>query len=77
MLRKITGMKINTLLTINFVKPISGDTQTGYFKFKSQRIVNEYEIMDVLNEINDSLLNRFSEYISQGSGWVIRNVEAH
>ena len=77
MLRAINGMKIYILLIINFVKPKSGDTQTGYFKFKSQRIINEYEIVDVLNEINNGLLNRISEWISQGSGWGIRNVKAH
>ena len=50
MLRTITVKKINILLTINFVKPMSVDKQTGYFKLKSQRIINEYEIVDVLNE---------------------------
>ena len=49
----------------------------GFFKSKSREIINENDIETVISEAGNELINRLSEWISEGSGWVIKSVDKH
>ena len=49
----------------------------GFFKSKAQEIINENDIETVISEAGNELINRISEWISEGSGWVIKSVDKH
>ena len=49
----------------------------GFFKSKAQEIINENGIETVISEAGNELINRISEWISEGSGWVIKSVDKH
>ena len=45
----------------------------GFFKSNAREMINENDISDAGNE----LINRISEWLSEGSGWVIKFVDKH
>ena len=47
----------------------------GFFKSKAREIINENDIETVISEAGNELINRISEWISEGSGWVIKSVD--
>ena len=49
----------------------------GFFKSKAQEIINETDIETVISETGNELINRISEWISEGSWWVIKSVDKH
>ena len=49
----------------------------GFFKSKALEIINENDIETVISEAGNELINRISEWISEGSGWVIKSVDKH
>ena len=49
----------------------------GFFKSKAGVIINENDIERVISEAGNELINRISEWISEGSGWVIKSVDKH
>ena len=49
----------------------------GFFKSNAWRIINENDIEIVISDAGNELINRISEWISEGSGWVIKSVDKH
>ena len=49
----------------------------GFFKSKALEIINENDVETVISEAGNELINRISEWISEGSGWVIKSVDKH
>ena len=54
-----------------------GKDHDGYFKTKAREIANENNIAEVISDSNNELLNRISDWISKGSGWIIKSVNKH
>ena len=49
----------------------------GFFKSKAREIIDENYIETIISEAGNELINRISEWISEGSGWVIKSVDKH
>ena len=49
----------------------------GFFKSNAREIINENDIETVIIDAGNELINRISEWISEGSGWVIKSVDKH
>ena len=49
----------------------------GFFKSNALEIFNENDIETVISDAGNELINRISEWISGGSGWVIKSVDKH
>ena len=75
-LNKKHGIKINIRLNITFMKQIE-KVNNGFFKSKAREIINENDIETVISEAGNKIINRISEWISEGSGWVIKSVDKH
>ena len=75
-LNKKHGIKINIRLNITFTKQIE-KVNVGVFKSKAREIINENDIELVISEAGNELINRISEWISEGSGWVIISIDKH
>ena len=46
-------------------------------RLKLGELINENDIETVISETGNELINRISEWISEGSGWVIKSVDKH
>ena len=75
-LNKKHGIKINIRLNITFMKQTE-KVNNGFFKSKAREINNENDIETVISEAVNELINRISEWISNGSRWVIKCVDKH
>ena len=75
-LNKNYGIKINIRLNITFMKQIE-NVNVGFFKSDAREIINENDIETVISDAGNELVNRISEWISEGSGWVIKSVDKH
>ena len=40
-------------------------------------MINENDIETVISYASNELINRISEWISEGSGWIIKSVDKH
>ena len=69
-------MKINIKLNITFMKQIE-KVNVGFFKSNAREIINENDIETVISDAGNELINRISEWIADGSGWVIQSVDKH
>ena len=49
----------------------------GSFKANAWEIINENDIETVISDAGNELINRISEWTSEGSGWVIKSVDKH
>ena len=49
----------------------------GFFKSNAWEIINENDIETVISDAGNELINRTSEWISEGRGWVIKSVDKH
>ena len=49
----------------------------GFFKPNAREIINENDIETVISDAGNELINRISEWISEGSGWVIKCVDKY
>ena len=49
----------------------------GFFKSNAREIINENDIVTVISDAGNELVNRISEWISEGSGWAIKSVDKH
>ena len=49
----------------------------GFFKSIAREIISENDIESVISHSCNELINRISEWISEGSGWVIKSVDKH
>ena len=43
----------------------------------AREIINENDIETVISDAGNELVNRISEWISEGSGWAIKSVDKH
>ena len=74
-LNKKRRIKNNITLIITFMK--QEKTLVGHFKSKAREIINENDIETVILDAGNELLNRISDWIAEGSGWVIKSVDKH
>ena len=44
----------------------------GFFKCNARGIINENNIETVISDAGNELINRISQLISEGCGWVIK-----
>ena len=70
-LNKTYGIK-----KILFMKQ-SENVNVGFFKSNAREIINENDIETVISDAGNELINRISEWISEGSGWVIKCIDKH
>ena len=49
----------------------------GFFKSNAREIINENDTETVISDAGNELINRISEGISEGSGWVVKSVDKH
>ena len=49
----------------------------AFFKSNALEIINENDIETVISDAGNELINRIREWISEGSGWVIKSVDKH
>ena len=75
-LNKNYGIKIDIRLNITFMKRIE-KVYVGFFKSNAREIINENDIETVISDAGNELINRISEWMSEGSGWVIKSVDKH
>ena len=75
-LNKKHGIEINIRLNITFMKQIE-KVNNGFFKSNARDIIDDNDIETVISEAGNELVNRMSEWISEGSGWVIKSVDKH
>ena len=75
-LNKNYGIKINIRLNITFMKHIE-KVNVGFVKSNAREIINENDIQTVISDAVNKLIYRISEWISEGSGWVIKSVNKH
>ena len=52
-------------------------TLVGHFKSKTREIINENDIATVILDAGNELLDRISDWIVEGSRWVIKSVDKH
>ena len=71
-LNKKHGIKMKIRLNITFIKQIE-KVNVGFFKSNARGIINENDIEIVISDAGNELINRISEWISEGSGWVIKH----
>jgi len=73
------GIKYIETLKITFEK-LSGDeivSKTAYFNSVAQTIINQTEINDTLQLSKQQILNKVAQWVSEGSGWMIKSVDNH
>ena len=75
-LNKNYGIKINIRLNTTFMKQIE-KVIVGFFKSNAREIINENDIETVISDAGNELINIINEWISEGSGWVIKSVDKH
>ena len=78
-LEKMKGFKFNETLKITFEKQ-KGDgwiEKTAYFTEKPQTITNEAEVAKALQKTQNYIINKIQQWISEGSGWVVKTVDGH
>ena len=78
-LTSMKGIKYIETLTVTFEK-LSGDEivyKTAYFNSVAQTIINHTEIADALQLSKQQILNKVAQWISEGSGWLIKSVGNH
>ena len=51
--------------------------RVGFFKSNAREIINENYIETVISDAGNELINRISEWISEGGGWVIKSVDKY
>ena len=71
------GFKCGETLQVTFTKLSSDEIviKTAYFKSKAQTIINH--IHEALKMSKQNILNKITQWISEGSGWTIQSVDNH
>ena len=78
-LNEMKGLKFNETLNITFEKQ-NGDKlieKEAYFNAKPQTVTNETEITNLLQITQQQIVNMIQQWISEGSGWIIKSVDGH
>ena len=73
------GLKYVETLKITFEK-FSGKEiiyKTAYFNTPAETIINNLEITESLKMSMETIINKISSWISEGSGWTIQSVDNH
>ena len=52
-------------------------TLVCHFKSKAREIINENDLETVILDAGNELRNRISDWIAEGSGWVIKSADKH
>ena len=79
LLNEMKGLKYVETLKVTFEK-ISADViveKSAYFNSTSQTIINQMEINEALQMSKQNILNKISQWISEGSGWTVQSVDNH
>ena len=78
-LTEMKGLKFNEVLKITFKKQVGDEPieKTAYFNGKTQTVTNEIEIAESLQIIQEQIVNKIQQWISEGSGWTIQSVDSH
>ena len=63
------GIKIKIILNITFMKQIE-NANVGFFKSYAWELSSDNDIETVMSDAGNELINRISEWISEGSVWV-------
>ena len=73
------GLKFLETLKIQLEKPTQEGTivRIGYFNSTAQAIINYTEINIALQNTKQQILNKVAQWISEGSGWIIKSVDDH
>ena len=73
------GFKFVETLQVKFVKfsNYKKIQKNGYFNSKTDSIINETDIKSALQTSQQQILNKISQWISEGSGWTIQLIENH
>ena len=73
------GIKYIETLKVTSEKLSGGEiiSKTAYFNSVAQTIINHTEIADALQLSNQQILNKVAQWISEGSGWLIKSVDNH
>ena len=78
-LESMKGMKFIENLKVAFEK-MTGDkiiSKVAYFNSKAKTIINQTEIAEALMSSEEQILNKIAQWISEGSGWIIKSVDNH
>ena len=78
-LGELKGFKYIETLKMTFEKQLGGEiiTKTVYFNSKTNTLINENEINEVLQTSRQELMKAIGQWISEGSGWTIQSVDGH
>ena len=78
-LTSMKGIKYIETLKVTFEKMSSGElvSKTAYFNSVVQTIINHTEIAEALQLSKQLILNKIAQWISEGSGWMIKSVDNH
>ena len=79
LLNEMKGLKYVETLKVTFNKISDGEIveKPAYFNSKSQTIINNTEINEALQMSKQNILNKISQWISEGSGWTVQSVDSH
>ena len=78
-LNDMKGFKFNEVLKITFEKQ-KGDElieKTAYFNGKVQTIINDKEIVISVLKLQNQIINKIQQWVSEGSGWTVQSVDGH
>ena len=78
-LTSMKGLKFVETLKVTLKKMTDGEIvyKTAYFNSQVQTIINNLEITKSLQVSKQNILNKTSQWISEGSGWTIKSVDSH
>ena len=78
-LPSIKGIKFVETLKVTFSKMTGNDIiyKTAFFNSKPQTIINDLEIAESLQSSKQQILNFVAAWVSEGSGWSVKSVDAH
>ena len=71
------GLKFVETLRVTFKKLANDEIvyKTAYLNSKAQTIINNTEIPEALQLSKQQILNMIAQWVSEGSGWTIENLE--
>ena len=79
-LESMKGLKFIETLKVTFEKTTGREEitiKTAYFSSKAQTIINQTEIAEALMSSEEQILNKTAQWISEGSGWIIKSIDNH
>ena len=78
-LPSMKGIKFVETLKVTFSKMTSDGIiyKTAFFNSKAQTIINNMEIAESLKVSEQQILNFVAVWVSEGSGWSVKSVDAH